>query len=135
MHLPDEKTAELFGLLGRLGEFETEELLGHFTSDNIKAIRQVSWVLKEGMNLERVLSENRFVQVVQELYETKLIWAERLEVTLTSAASEMGQGNRVQALWILNGFIRFCPSPYFREIAEKVMEEYEEGQESRDRSQ
>ncbi|MDF1526511.1 MAG: hypothetical protein RRA15_04635 [bacterium] len=129
MHLSDEKIAELFGLLDRLGQFETEELLGHFTSDNIEAIRQVSWVLKEGMNFERVLSENRFVKVVQELYETKLIWAERLEVTLITAASEMDQGNRGQALWILSGFIRFCPSPYFREIAEDVMGEYEKSSE------
>ena len=128
MHLPDKKIAELFGLLDRLGELESEELLGHFTSDNIDAIRLVSWVLKEGMELERVLSENRFVKVVQELYETREIWTDRLKVTLTNASSEFDQGNRVQALWTLNGFIRFCPSPYFREIAEEVMEEYEEGQ-------
>ena len=35
-------------------------------------------------------------------------------------------GYLVQALWMLNGFIRFCPSPYYREIAAEVMEEYEE---------
>jgi len=134
MHLPDEKTAELFQILDSLGELESEELLIHFTSDNIEAIRLVSRVLKEGMDLERMVSENRFVKVVHELYETRKIWAERLEVTLTSAASEVDQGSRVQALWILNGFIRFCPSPYFREIAEEVMGEYEE-RESGDSSQ
>ena len=126
MHLPDEKIAELLGRLERLGELESEDLLGHFTSDNIEAIRLVSWVLKEGMEFERVLSENRFVKVVQELYETRKIWTERLKVTLTNASSELDQGNRVQALWTLNGFIRFCPSPYFREIAEDVIGEYEE---------
>ena len=134
MQLPDEKTAELFELLDNLGELESEELLAHFTSDNIEAIKHLSWVLKERMNLERVLSEKRFVRVVQELYEMKMIWSERLEMTLASAASELEQENRVQALWILNGFIRFCPSPYFREIAEEVMQEYEE-QEPGDRSQ
>jgi hypothetical protein len=37
-------------------------------------------------------------------------------------------------MWILNGFIRFCPSPYYRDIAIEVMGEYEE-QEPEDRSQ
>ena len=126
MLLTDEKIVELFQLLDRLGKLEAEELLGHFTSENIEALRLVSGALKEGMGLERMLSEKRFVLVIKELFETKNIWSERLDETMSSASREFDQGNRVQALWILNGFIRFCPSPYYREIAAEVMEEYEE---------
>jgi hypothetical protein len=97
MELPDAKIAELFNLLDHLADLEVEELLGHFTTDN----------------------------VVQELHEMKKIWSDRLDKTLTSAAREFDQGNRVQALWILNGFIRFCPSPYYRDIAEGVTGKYE----------
>jgi len=126
MNLTDEKIVELFKLLDRLGELETVELMGHFTSENIEALRIVSEVLKEGMDLERMMSEKRFVRVVHELFEMKRIWAGRLVETLTGAAQEFDQGNRVQAMWILNGFIRFCPSPYYRDIVVEVMEEYEE---------
>jgi hypothetical protein len=126
MLFPDEKMVELFNLLDHLAALEIEELLGHFTGDNIEALRLISGVLKEGMYLERVLSEKRFVNVVQELRETKKIWSERLDETLNNAAREYHQGNHVQALWILNGFVRFCPSPYYRVIAEGVIGEYEE---------
>lgn len=125
MILSDTKTVELLKILDRLGELDAEELLSQFTSDNIEALRLISVILKEGMDVERMLSEKRFVKVVQELFETKRIWSDRLNVTLGSAAQEFEQGNRVQALWILNGFIRFCPSPYYREMAEEVMEQYE----------
>ena len=125
MTLTDEKIMELFNTLDHLGELEDEELLGQFTSENIESLRLISTILKEGMELERMLSEKRFAIVVQELFETKRIWSDRLNVTLGSAAQEFEQGNRVQALWILNGFIRFCPSPYYREMAEEVMGEYE----------
>ena len=126
MFLPDDKIVELFKFLDNLGELEIEDLLGQFTSENIETLRLVSGVLREGMNLERVLSEKRFVNVVQELYEMKKIWSERLGETLASAAQESKNDNHVQALWILNGFVRFCPSPYYRDIAEGVMREYEE---------
>jgi hypothetical protein len=126
MPLPDEKIVELFKLLDRLGELEAEELMGHFTSENIEALRLISKVLKEGMDLERMMSEKRFVRVVHELFEMKRIWAGRLDETLSGAAQEFDQGNHVQAMWILNGFIRFCPSPYYRDIAAEVMEEYDE---------
>lgn len=125
MELPDAKIAELFNLLDHLADLEVEELLGHFTTDNIESLRLISGVLKEGIYLERILSEKRFVNVVQELYEMKKIWSDRLDKTLTSAAREFDQGNLVQALWILNGFIRFCPSPYYRDIAEGVIGKYE----------
>jgi len=126
MLFSDEKIAELFKLLDHLGELGSEELIGQFTSENIEALRLLSVILKEEMDLERMLSEKRFVNIIRELYETKMIWSGRLEQTLDNALEEYDGGNRVQALWILNGFIRFCPSPYYREIAEEVMEEYEE---------
>lgn len=125
MSFSDKEILELFLLLDRLGELGEEELLGHFTSENIEALRYAASVLKEGMEFERMLSEKRFVNVVQELFETKRIWSDKLNETLGNAAQEIDQGNRIQALWIINGFIRFCPSPYYREMAEEVMEEYE----------
>lgn len=125
MILPEEKIAELFEFLDRLGELGPDELLVHFTSGNIEALRLLSGLLKAGMDLERILSEKRFINIVKELFETKKIWSERLLETLALAARENDQGNRIQALWILNGFIRFCPSPYYRELAEKVKGEYE----------
>ena len=134
MSLSDTEIIENLILLDQLGLMSEEELLSHFTSENIEAMRLLSEVLKEGMEFERMLSEKRFVNVVWELFETKRIWSEKLDETLGHAASEFDQGNRVQALWILNGFIRFCPSPYYQEMAQEVMGEYEK-QESGDRSQ
>jgi hypothetical protein len=124
--LSDEKIVELLKILDSLGELDAEELLGQFTGETIEVLRLVSGVLKEGMDLERVLSEKQFINVVKELYETKRIWSERLNETLGNAAQELDRGNGVQALWILNGFIRFCPSPYYRDMAGEVMGEYDE---------
>ena len=125
MPLPEEKIAELFEFLDRLGQLEPDELLAQFTSGNIEALRLASGLLKEGMDLERILSEKRFINVVKELFETRKIWSERFMETLARATWENDQGNRNQTLWILDGFIRFCPSPYYRELAEEVMREYE----------
>jgi hypothetical protein len=104
---------------------EDEDLLMHFTSDNIYALRELSELLREDIELERAVSEKRFVSVVRDLSETRRIWSERLDETLASAAEEFDRGNSVQALWILNGYIRFCPSPYYKEMAEGVMGNYE----------
>ena len=125
MPLTDDKTVEIFSLLDRLGELEPGEMLSHFTSENIEMLRLASVMLKDGIDFEKILSQKRFVKVVQELYEAKKIWSSKLDETLAKVTEEIGFGNRVQALWILNGFIRFCPSPYYREIAEEVMGEYE----------
>lgn len=126
MTLSDEKITGLFEFLDRLAGLDPEDLPGHFTSANIETLRLACGVLKQGLELERILSERRFIGLVKELSETKEIWSERLQETLDLAAGEHGQGNLVQALWILNGFIRFCPSPYFIGKAQEVMREYEE---------
>jgi len=126
MHVSDEKIFELFELLDRLCEIEDEQLLGYFTNENIGALRIASVVLKDEIYFEKVLSQKRFIKVVQELCEAKKIWSAKLEETLARVASEFDRGESVQALWILNGFIRFCPSPYFRNIAEKMLGEYED---------
>jgi len=125
MHVSDEKIFELFELLDRLCEIEDEQLLGYFTNENIGALRIASVVLKDEIYFEKVLSQKRFIKVVQELCEAKKIWSAKLEETLARVASEFDRGESVQALWILNGFIRFCPSPYFRNIAEEMLGEYE----------
>jgi len=126
MHVSDEKIFELFELLDRLCEIEDEQLLGYFTNENIGALRIASVVLKDEIYFEKVLSQKRFIKVVQELCEAKKIWSAKLEETLARVASEFDRGESVQALWILNGFIRFCPSPYFRNIAEEMLGEYED---------
>jgi len=125
MPLSEEKIAELLTLLDSLGQLENQELLMHFTSENIETLRLIAALFKEDMEIERVLSENRFVNVVLELFETRRLWAGKLYETLENASREFERGNTVQALWILNGFTRFCPSPYFRDKAQEVMEEYE----------
>ena len=126
MHVSDEKIFELFELLDRLCEIEDEQLLGYFTNENIGALRIASVVLKDEIYFEKVLSQKRFIKVVQELCEAKKIWSAKLEETLARVASGFDRGESVQALWILNGFIRFCPSPYFRNIAEEMLGEYED---------
>lgn len=128
MLISEEKTKELLLLLDRLGSLETRELLAHFTSENIESLRVISALLKDESRFERVLSENRFVDVVRELYETKKIWEAKLKESLSSSAGEFEKGNHIQALWIINGFIRFCPSPYFRNLAEETMGKYEGGE-------
>ncbi len=112
-------------ILDQLGRMDYEELLTQFTSANVESMRFISSVLKDEMPFERVLSQGRFTEIVAELYETKNLWSSRLDETLAGAEKEMKQGNKVQALWILNGFIRFCSSPLYREMAQVVMEEYE----------
>lgn len=129
----DDKIAQLFQFLDQLNVLEEEDLLMHFTNDNIFSLRALSEILREDIKLERAISEKRFVSVVRELSETRRIWSERLDETLASAAGELDRGNIIQALWILNGYIRFCPSPHYRSLAEAVMGEYED-QESGDRS-
>ncbi len=126
MLISKDKIAELFSILDSLGQLEAAELLGHFTSENIEAMRLISGLLKEDHDLERMWSEKRFVQVVQELFEMRKIWSDKLGETLTNAAREFDLGNRVQAIWILNGFIRFCTSPYYCDIAGEVIGKYEE---------
>ncbi|UCF88107.1 MAG: hypothetical protein JSV70_06705 [bacterium] len=125
MALSEIKIHQLLQTLDRLGRMEAAKLSGQFTDENINAMRLLSSLLKEDMDLEQVLSEKRFISVVGELFETRKMWSERLEETLKNAYREFEMGNRVQALWILNGFIRFCPSPYYRDRAGEVMEEYE----------
>lgn len=122
-----DEIATLLLWLDQLSALNDDELLGYFTSERIKSLRFLSGVLKEGMEFETILSEKRFLSVIRELSETRKIWSGRLEETLSSAAEEFDRGNSVQALWILNGFIRFCPSPYYRSLAEGVMGEYEKG--------
>lgn len=122
----DSRVEDLFRLLDRLGPIPDEDLKVHFTGDNIESLRVLAHLLREGMDLERVLSEKRFVGVIRDLFQTKRIWSGKLNETLERASREFDQGNRIQALWIINGFVRFCPSPYFRKVAEDIMEEYEE---------
>ncbi|MGD8353394.1 MAG: hypothetical protein PVJ01_04435, partial [Pseudomonadota bacterium] len=88
MSLPEEKVAQLFQFLDQLSVMEDEDLLMHFTSDNIYALRELSELLREDIELERAVSEKRFVSVVRDLSETRRIWSERLDETLASAAEE-----------------------------------------------
>ena len=78
------------------------------------------------MEPERYLSENRFVEIVTELVDLKKIWSSKLDETLSNASEAFERDEKVQALWILDGFVRFCPSPYYRDIAERVLEGYGE---------
>ncbi len=123
----DDRSHHLFELLERLGQLEGEELLGHFTEENVNALKATAGLLKEELELDRYLSEKRFVQIVGELYELKRMWSGKLKETLVNAGEAFERGEMVQAMWILDGFIRFCSSHYYRSIAEKVMERYGEG--------
>jgi hypothetical protein len=116
----------IFDLLYHLGNLDPEELLGHFTEENVNTLKMSAPLLKEGMELERYLSEKRFVEVVNELNELRKIWSSKLDETLGNASEAFERDDKVQALWILDGFIRFCPSPYYRDIAERVLEGYSE---------
>jgi hypothetical protein len=33
------------------------------------------------------------------------------------------KGGKDQAIWLLKGFIRFCPAPYYRRIAKKMLDD------------
>ncbi len=127
MSFSDDRLHHLFELLDRLGELGGEELLGHFTEENVNALKTAAGLLKDGLELDRYLSETKFVQIVGELCELKRMWSGKLKETLENAGEAFERGEMVQAMWILDGFIRFCASPFYRSIAERVMERYEEG--------
>ena len=57
MSLSDNKIVVLFKQLDQLGELSSDDLLRHFTGENIEALRLISTLVKEGMDIERVLSE------------------------------------------------------------------------------
>jgi hypothetical protein len=122
-----DRTHNIFELLDHLGELEPDELLEHFTEDNVSILKAAATMLKEGAELERYLSEKRFIEVVRELGELKKIWSAKLDQTLANASDAFNKDEKVRAIWILEGFTRFCPSPYYRDVAERVLEEYREG--------
>ncbi|MDT8396268.1 MAG: hypothetical protein RRA32_07485 [bacterium] len=124
---PDERTRHLFDLLDRLGELGAEELLGYFTEENVNALTSITGLLKDRLEVDRYLTRKLFVQIVGELYDLKWMWSRKLGETLNNAGDAYVKGEKVQAMWILDGFIRFCSSPHYRSIAEKVLERYGEG--------
>ena len=124
--MTDEHTQNLFILLDHLGELDPDDLLDHFTEENTTVLKAAAELLKEDMVLDRYLSEKVFVQVFGELVALKAMWSEKLETTLHNADEAFENGEKVRAIWILDGFIRFCPSPYYREIAQELLDEYGE---------
>jgi len=113
----------LFLILDRLDCMDSKDLLDEFTDKTIAALRVVGGELNEKLILERVLSENRFVEVVRELVETRRIWSRHFDETVNLARKAAREGKVDQARWIIDGFLRFCPSPYFRGLAVKVIDE------------
>jgi hypothetical protein len=124
--MTSDRTQNIFELLDLLGELGPDDLLEHFTEENMDTLKLVAPLLKEGMELERYLSEKKFVEIVNELNDIRKIWSSKLDETLGNASEAFEKDEKVQALWILEGFIRFCPSPYYSDIAERVLEGYEE---------
>ena len=124
--MTDEHTQNLFILLDHLGELDPDDLLDHFTEENTTVLKAAAELLKEDMVLDRYLSEKMFVQIVSELVALKAMWSEKLETTLHNADEAFENDEKVRAMWILDGFIRFCPSPYYREIAEEMLDGYGE---------
>jgi hypothetical protein len=124
--MTSDRTQNIFELLDLLGELGPDDLMEHFTEENMDTLKLVAPLLKEGMELERYLSEKRFVEIVNELCDLKKIWSVKLDETLSNAGEAYDRDEKVQAMWILEGFIRFCPSPYYSDIAERVLEGYGE---------
>jgi hypothetical protein len=125
-HLMDRhwgKTERIFELLDRLGELDDAQLMDHFTDDTVSNLRLLAVQLNENMRLEKVLSEKRYIEVVRQLVGMRKIWSGKLDEVQGYVEQAMGKGGKDQALWLLNGYIRFCPSPYFRAEAEKILEE------------
>ena len=123
MILPETERERVFELLDRFGEMSVDELHEHFTDQNVASLRLLADELNENMMMERVLSEIRFVEVVRELVEIKSVWTTRLAEVQDHVKHAMEKGRREQAVWLLKGFIRFCPSPYYRKAAEGILDE------------
>ena len=123
MGLNSSKRERLFSLLDRLDDMEPEDLLKEFTEEILGEVRILAGELNEELVLERVISENRFLEIIGDLAETNRIWARRYEETVNLAGKAVGEGKTEQACWLLDGFLRFCPSPYYREMAEKNFDE------------
>jgi len=117
------ETQKRLQFLDRLGAMSEAELMENYTNETISSIRMIASELNENLDLEHILSERRFIEVVRDLAEIKAIWAQRLEETVKLAEKAVEGGKEMQAHWILDGFIRFCPSPYFRGIVENYMDE------------
>ncbi len=123
MSLKSSERERLFSLLDRLGKMEREDLLKEFTEDILGEVRVLARELNEELVLERVISENRFVEVIGDLAETNRIWARRYNETVNLAGKAAAEGKTDQARWILDGFLRFCPSPGYRWLVEKMLGE------------
>ena len=85
MSLKSSERERLFSLLDRLGKMEREDLLKEFTEDILGEVRVLARELNEELVLERVISENRFVEVIGDLAETNRIWARRYNDEYRSA--------------------------------------------------
>lgn len=122
MILPETERKRVFELLDRFGEMDDDELLDHFTDKTVASLRLLLGELNENMRMERILSENRFVEVIRELVEIKNVWSGRLMEVQGHVEQAIEKGGKDQAVWLLNGFIRFCPSPHYRRAAEGILE-------------
>lgn len=123
MGFSEEKKLELIDLVDRLAELGQDDLQDHFTTENIQSLRKAAELIKGNMTIETAVSTRRFVQVVLELSEAKGIWSGKWDQTLQQIGELIGEGEGKQALMVLRGFIRFCPSPYYRGEAEAVLRE------------
>lgn len=129
MGVSDADRRNLLALLDRLAELEPEELLDHFTTENIQAVRRAIEEIKGDVTIEVTISSRRFVAIVRELSEAKSIWSEKWSQTMKTVDELSGKGKEDQALTVLRGFIRFCPSPYYRALGKKILRKMEEEEE------
>jgi hypothetical protein len=113
---------EHLDILDRLGSMNEDELVAHFTNENIAVIRLVAPELNEDLQMEHILSDKRFIAVVRDLAQMRALWKLRFEETAKAVEEASSGGKEMQAQWIIDGFLRFCPSPFYRGMAEKLME-------------
>jgi hypothetical protein len=108
--------------LARLNEWEgcTADKLGElFTQENLQLVRVILPVLSGTKMLPKAVSTQMFIATILELLDLRRFWAEKMKDTLVTANELMDSENPEKAMNTIKGFITFCPSPYYKMVAEE----------------
>jgi len=108
--------------LATLNEWEgcTADKLGEFfTQENLQLVRVILPVLSGTKMLPKAVSTQMFIATILELLELKRFWTEKMKDTLTTANDLMAGNDTEKAVDTIKGFITFCPSPYYKMVAEE----------------
>jgi hypothetical protein len=123
MERTEEERKRLFGLLDELAELDQEDLKTRFNAENLKAFRMLFEELLDE-SFPKAVSPLKFADLTYRLRETKRTWSRKLGRAIIAAADSIEKDDLESAIDILEKFKRECPSPFYRENAQRQIEYY-----------